>query len=169
MVIAYADALQSAGMNYQNSMHAICVESDKETKQRKRFHRSTLSVHSVQFLFIGAPKARCCQSHGCEPLFPRTRIPHASPPVIEPAQGTPRAIRVNHPSNLYACLTTSPIHQEIRLPKHVQSHQRIPCSRPANSRKIEIVNSRLAVVWELATRLCCAGHSTKRPKREVPD
>ena len=35
------------------------VQSDKETKQRKRFHRSTLSVHSVQFHFMGAPKARC--------------------------------------------------------------------------------------------------------------
>ena len=35
------------------------VLSDKETKQRKRFNRTTLSVHSVQFLFIGAPKARC--------------------------------------------------------------------------------------------------------------
>src|ERR1700709_2961637 len=37
------------------------VQSDKETKQRKRFHRSTLSVHSVQFPFMGAPKARCSQ------------------------------------------------------------------------------------------------------------
>ena len=35
------------------------VLSDKETKQRKRFNRTTLSVHSVQFSFIGAPKARC--------------------------------------------------------------------------------------------------------------
>jgi len=35
------------------------VQSDKETKQRKRFNRTTLSVHSVQFPFIGAPKARC--------------------------------------------------------------------------------------------------------------
>jgi len=39
--------------------HVISVQSDKETKQRKRFNRTTLSVHSVQFLFIGAPKARC--------------------------------------------------------------------------------------------------------------
>jgi hypothetical protein len=28
MVIAYADALQSAGLNYQDSMHAICVDVD---------------------------------------------------------------------------------------------------------------------------------------------
>jgi hypothetical protein len=35
------------------------VQSDKETKQRKRFNRTTLSVHSVQFQFMGAPKARC--------------------------------------------------------------------------------------------------------------
>jgi hypothetical protein len=46
------------------------VQSDKETKQRKRFNRSTLSVHSVQFLFIGAPKARCSQEHRmCETLL----------------------------------------------------------------------------------------------------
>ena len=46
------------------------VQSDKETKQRKRFHRSTLSVHSVQFSFMGAPKARCSQEHRMfEPLL----------------------------------------------------------------------------------------------------
>src|ERR1700709_2525414 len=46
------------------------VQSDKETKQRKRFHRSTLSVHSVQFSFIGAPKARCSpEPPMCEPLL----------------------------------------------------------------------------------------------------
>ena len=46
------------------------VQSDKETKQRKRFNRSTLSVHSVQFSFIGAPKARCSpERRMCEPLL----------------------------------------------------------------------------------------------------
>ena len=46
------------------------VQSDKETKQRKRFNRSTLSVHSVQFPFIGAPKARCSpEPRMCEPLL----------------------------------------------------------------------------------------------------
>ena len=46
------------------------VQSDKETKQRKRFNRSTLSVHSVQFQFMGAPKARCsAERRMCEPLL----------------------------------------------------------------------------------------------------
>jgi hypothetical protein len=36
------------------------------------------------------------QSDGCvKPSFSEHGYPHASPPVIEPAQGTPRAIRVN--------------------------------------------------------------------------
>ena len=33
------------------------VQSDKETKQRKRFNRSTLSVHSVQFPRFWHPKS----------------------------------------------------------------------------------------------------------------
>ena len=46
------------------------VQSDKETKQRKRFNRTTLSVHSVQFSFMGAPKARCSpEPRMCEPLL----------------------------------------------------------------------------------------------------
>ena len=46
------------------------VQSDKETKQRKRFNRSTLSVHSVQFQFMGVPKARCSlEPWMFEPLF----------------------------------------------------------------------------------------------------
>jgi type I restriction-modification system DNA methylase subunit len=28
MVIAYADALRAAGLNYQTSMHAICIDVD---------------------------------------------------------------------------------------------------------------------------------------------
>jgi hypothetical protein len=44
--------------------------------QRKRFNRSTLSVHSVQFSFIGAPKARCSpEPPMCETLLLRTQIP----------------------------------------------------------------------------------------------
>jgi hypothetical protein len=45
----------------------------KATKKRSKenaFNRATLSVHSVQFLFIGAPKARCSpERRMCEPLL----------------------------------------------------------------------------------------------------
>ena len=61
---------------FQMRKSLFFFQSEKETKQRKRFNRSTLSVHSVQFLFIGAPKARCSpERRMCEPLFLRTRIP----------------------------------------------------------------------------------------------
>jgi hypothetical protein len=42
----------------------------KKRSKENAFNRSTLSVHSVQFLFIGAPKARCSQEpRMCEPLL----------------------------------------------------------------------------------------------------
>ena len=86
------------------------ISLSKATKKRSKesaFNSSTLSVHSVQFSFIGAPKARCSpEPRMCEPLFLRTRIPHASPPVTEPAQGAPRAIR-GEPSTKF-----------VRMPNH---------------------------------------------------
>jgi len=49
------------------------ISLSKATKKRSKenaFNRSTLSVHSVQFLFIGAPKARCSQERRMvEPLL----------------------------------------------------------------------------------------------------
>ena len=76
------------------------VQSDKETKQRKRFNRSTLSVHSVQFPFIGAPKARCSpELRMCETLL-----------LANPDTNTLRPVRsrastlAKEPAPLYACL-----------------------------------------------------------------
>jgi hypothetical protein len=49
------------------------ISLSKATKKRSKenaFNRSTLSVHSVQFLFIGAPKARCSpEPRMCETLL----------------------------------------------------------------------------------------------------
>src|SRR5471030_173055 len=49
------------------------ISLSKATKKRSKenaFNHATLSVHSVQFLFIGAPKARCPpERRMCETLF----------------------------------------------------------------------------------------------------
>src|SRR5476651_1743878 len=49
------------------------ISLSKATKKRSKenaFNHATLSVHSVQFLFIGAPKARCSpERRMCETLL----------------------------------------------------------------------------------------------------
>src|SRR5476651_2496790 len=54
------------------------ISLSKATKKRSKenaFNRTTLSVHSVQFSFIGAPKARCSpERRMCETLLLRTRV-----------------------------------------------------------------------------------------------
>src|SRR5882757_7496923 len=49
------------------------ISLSKATKKRSKesaFNHATLSVHSVQFSFIGAPKARCSpEPPVCEPLL----------------------------------------------------------------------------------------------------
>src|SRR5476651_1613752 len=54
------------------------ISLSKATKKRSKenaFNHATLSVHSVQFLFMGAPKARCSQEpRMCETLFLRIRV-----------------------------------------------------------------------------------------------
>ena len=54
------------------------ISLSKATKKRSKenaFNHATLSVHSVQFLFIGAPKARCSpEPRMCETLLLRTQV-----------------------------------------------------------------------------------------------
>src|SRR5471030_371943 len=54
------------------------ISLSKATKKRSKenaFNHATLSVHSVRFPFIGAPKARCSpERRMCETLFLRTRV-----------------------------------------------------------------------------------------------
>ena len=54
------------------------ISLSKATKKRSKenaFNSSTLSVHSVQFLFMGAPKARCSpEPRMCETLLLRTQV-----------------------------------------------------------------------------------------------
>jgi hypothetical protein len=48
----------------------------KKRSKENAFNRTTLSVHSVQFSFIGAPKARCSpEPRMFETLLLRTQIP----------------------------------------------------------------------------------------------
>src|SRR5476649_2150815 len=47
----------------------------KKRSKENAFNHATLSVHSVQFPFIGAPKARCSpERRMCETLLLRTRV-----------------------------------------------------------------------------------------------
>ena len=58
------------------------------------------------------------QSHQClKPSFSEHRYPHASPPVTEPAQGAPRAIR-GQPSTKF-----------VRMPNHVANPPRNEAAR----------------------------------------
>src|SRR5471032_798393 len=51
-------------------------KAKKKRSKENAFNRSTLSVHSVQFSFIGAPKARCSpEPRVFETLLLRRRIP----------------------------------------------------------------------------------------------
>src|SRR5476649_2615720 len=54
------------------------ISLSKATKKRSKenaFNHATLSVHSVQFPFIGAPKARCSpERRMCETLLLRTQV-----------------------------------------------------------------------------------------------
>ena len=47
----------------------------KKRSKENAFNHATLSVHSVQFSFIGAPKARCSpERRMCETLLLRTQV-----------------------------------------------------------------------------------------------
>src|SRR5471030_2265637 len=96
------------------SLSKATKKRSKENAFRTRAHKLTQRAVSK---FLAPQKNGASKSHGCvNPSFSEHGNPHASPPVTEPAQGTPRAIRVNHPSNLYACLTTWATRHEASLP-----------------------------------------------------
>ncbi len=48
----------------------LCPKRQRNEAKKALLNHATLSVHSVQFLFIGAPKARCSpERRMCEPLL----------------------------------------------------------------------------------------------------
>jgi hypothetical protein len=75
------------------------VQSDKETKQRKRFQNAGSSVSTARSFCTRVPqKHRARRNYRCVNPSPSEHpYPHASPPVTEPAQGAPRAIRGQPP------------------------------------------------------------------------
>ena len=89
----------------------------------------------------GAQKQGARQSHGCvKPSFSEHRYPHASPPVIEPAQGSPRAIRVQPPQEITS-QSTQPTHQEMRQPAHVRpswSGGHGACPRALGAKRVRV-------------------------------
>jgi len=78
------------------------ISLSKATKKRSKenaFNRTTLSVHSVQFLFIGAPKARCSpERRMCETLLLANpdidTLRHQCSRASTSCQGTGTALRV---------------------------------------------------------------------------
>ena len=94
------------------SLSKATKKRSKESAFKTRAHKLTQRALST---FLAPQKHGARQNHRCvNPSFSEHGYPHASPPVTEPAQGAPRAIRVNHPPNLYARRTTSPTRLETR-------------------------------------------------------
>ena len=83
----------------------------KKRSKESAFNRTTLSVHSVQFLFIGAPKARCSSERRmCETLFLANpdidTLRHQCSRASTGRQGTrtvPRAFEAPFPGSLIEC------------------------------------------------------------------
>jgi hypothetical protein len=54
----------------------LCPKRQRNEAKKALSKRGLVSVHSVQFSYMGTPKARCSpERRMCEPLFLRTRIP----------------------------------------------------------------------------------------------
>src|SRR5471032_3324528 len=59
----------------RGSTSFLCPKRQRNEAKKTLSNHATLSVHSVQFLFIGAPKARCSpEPRMRETLFLRTRV-----------------------------------------------------------------------------------------------
>src|ERR1700733_2204769 len=73
------------------SLSKATKKRSKESAFKTRAHKLTQRAVSK---FLAPQKHGARQNHGCvNPSFSEHGYPHASPPVTEPAQGTPRAIR----------------------------------------------------------------------------
>ena len=83
------------------SLSKATKKRSKESAFRTRAHKLTQRAVST---FLAPQKHGARQSHGCvKPSFSEHRYPHASPPVTEPAQGAPRAIR-GQPTTKFVCI-----------------------------------------------------------------
>src|SRR5476651_2011020 len=97
------------------SLSKATKKRSKENAFKTRAHKLTQRAVSK---FLAPQKHGARQSHGCvKPSFSEHGYPHASPPVTEPAQGAPRAIRVKSSSEL------------VRIPNHVANPPRNAAAR----------------------------------------
>src|SRR5476649_1205669 len=80
------------------SLSKATKKRSKENAFRTRAHKLTQRAVST---FLAPQKHGARQNHRCvNPSFSEHGYPHASPPVTEPAQGAPRAIRGHPRSNI---------------------------------------------------------------------
>ena len=89
----------------------LCPKRQRNEAKKALSKHATLSVHSVQFLFIGAPKARCSpERRMCETLFLANpdidTLRHQCSRASTGRQGTrtvPRAFEAPFPGSLIEC------------------------------------------------------------------
>jgi hypothetical protein len=94
------------------------------------------------------------QSHGClKPSFSEHGYPHASPPVTEPAYGTPRAIRVPPTNSVRSAQPRTIQQKNHQANRQTDHHANRPTSRLSNKR----TSTREAV---LVRRQSCLPEST---------
>src|SRR5476649_1056543 len=93
------------------------ISLSKATKKRSKENAFKTRAHKLTqravFTFLAPQKHGARKSHGCvNRSFSEHGHPHASPPVTEPAQGTPRAIR------------GKPSFEFVRMPNYVGNQPR---------------------------------------------
>src|SRR5471032_3605957 len=92
------------------SLSKATKKRSKENAFRTRARKLTQRAVST---FLAPQKHGARQNGGCvNPSFSEHGYPHASPPVTEPAQGTPRAIR------------EKPSSEFVRMPNHIANRPR---------------------------------------------
>src|SRR5476651_448423 len=112
----------------------------KKRSKESAFNHTTLSVHSVQFLFIGAPKARCSPE---PPMFETLLL--ANPDIDTLRHQCPRASSV--------CLRTRTALSFFRS-----------ATRPPSAKKPPTLTSHRRLVHRRLITYCCGQSSTSRHK-----
>jgi len=112
----------------------------KKRSKESAFNHTTLSVHSVQFLFIGAPNARCSPE---PPMFETLLL--ANPDIDTLRHQCPRASSV--------CLRTRTALSFFRR-----------ATRPPSAKKPPTLTSHRRLVHRRLITYCCGQSSTSRHK-----
>ena len=106
------------------SLSKATKKRSKENAFRTRARKLTQRAVSK---FLAPQKHGARQNHGCvNPSFSEHGYPHASPPVTEPAQGAPRALR------------GEPTTDFVRMPNHVANPPRNEAAQVHEVRRPEL-------------------------------